>query len=107
MLPKNLGGSGTNEEILNQIIKDLNIPDEVADISHLGNINQTELSYQIEWAKTNLKKGGVISPEYVKVKNIDEKEIIDSNKKGKKSGYSPEDNDITNDDEEYPEEVKP
>ena len=29
---KELGGSGTNDEILNQVIKDLNIPDEVADI---------------------------------------------------------------------------
>ena len=29
-----LGGSGSNEEILNQIINDLNIPDEVADIPH-------------------------------------------------------------------------
>ena len=121
---KNLGGSGTNEEILNQIIKDLSIPDEVADISHLGNINQTELSYQIAWSKTYLKKGGAIqnsgysvwsiSPDYVEVESIDEKEVLNLNKKGKKSGdfssnsdNSPEDNDITNDDEEYPEEVKP
>ena len=34
---KELGGSGNNEEILDQIIKDLSIADEVADILHKGN----------------------------------------------------------------------
>ena len=38
-----LGGSGTNSEICEQVIKDLQLPDEVVDEAHLGNINQTEL----------------------------------------------------------------
>ena len=37
---KELGGSGTNDEILNQVIKDLNIPDEVADITHMGRLTR-------------------------------------------------------------------
>jgi len=40
---KELGGSGNNDEILSQVIRDLNISDEVADIPHLGNVNQSEM----------------------------------------------------------------
>ena len=49
---KTLGGSGSNNEILNQVIKDLAIPDEVVDILHGDRQNMTELSYQLNWAKT-------------------------------------------------------
>jgi len=38
-----LGGSGTNDEICAQVIKSMNLPDDVVDEPHLGNINQTEL----------------------------------------------------------------
>ena len=41
---KQLGGTGSNEEILEQIIKDLGITDEVASIPHKGNPNFTELA---------------------------------------------------------------
>lgn len=57
---KEQGSSRTNDEILNQVIKDLNIPDEVADITHMGKVNQSELSYQLVWARTYLSKYGVI-----------------------------------------------
>lgn len=57
---KKLGGSGKNDEILNQVISDLKIPDEVADIPHLGNSNLSELAYQLAWARTYLAKFGVI-----------------------------------------------
>ena len=85
---KTLGGSGTNEEILNQVIIDMDIPDEVADISHLGNMNQSELSYQLAWARTYMKNYGVITnsersvwsitPQYVSVETLDAKEIVSS-----------------------------
>ena len=88
---KELGCSGTNEEILNQIIEDLHIPDEVADILHTGSVSQTELSYQLAWAKTYLSKYGAIqnsarsvwsiSPDYVNTEALDEKEIVDSVRK--------------------------
>ena len=57
---KELGGSGKNDEILNQVISDLKIPDEVADIPHQGNTNLSELAYQLAWARTYLAKYGVI-----------------------------------------------
>lgn len=125
---KELGGSGTNDEILNQVIKDLNIPDEVADITHMGKVNQSELSYQLAWARTYLSKYGVIqnsarsvwsiTPNFVGVDVLDEKEIVASvvkknaEKRNKPATVtttedSPEDDDPTNDDEEFPDEIKP
>lgn len=123
---KELGGSGTNDEILNQVIKDLNIPDEVADITHMGKVNQSELSYQLAWARTYLSKYGVIqnsarsvwsiTPDFVGVDVLDEKEIVASvvkknaekrNKATTTTDDIPEDDDPTNDDEEYPDEIKP
>ena len=125
---KELGGSGTNDESLNQVIKDLNIPDEVADITHMGKVNQSELSYQLAWARTYLSKYGVIqnsarsvwsiTPEFVGVDVLDEKEIVASvvkknaEKRNKATTTTttddiPEDDDPTNDDEEYPDEIKP
>ena len=124
---KTLGGSGSNEEIVNQIIHDLDIPDEVADIPHLGNPNKTELEYQCDWARTYLKSYGVIEnsaravwsirPNYVAVDELNEKEIFaEANKKWRsekesekssKEEASPEDDDPTNDYAEFPEELKP
>ena len=125
---KELGGSGTNDEILNQVIRDLNIPDEVADITHMGKVNQSELSYQLAWARTYLSKYGVIqnsarsvwsiTPDFVGVDVLDEKEIVASvvkknaEKRNKPATVTttedrPEDDDPTNDDEEFPDEIKP
>lgn len=123
---KALGGSGTNEEILNQIIRDLNISDEAADIPHKGNPNKTELAYQADWARTYLNLYGVIENSAravwsirtndVSVEDIDEKTIVATvvkenrlkrNKKAAASEDIPEDDDPTNDYSEYPEELKP
>ena len=83
---KTLGGSGSNNEILNQVIKDLAIPDEVVDILHGDRQNMTELSYQLNWAKTYLKKYGIltnnergvwaIKTECMSLETLDEKMIV-------------------------------
>ena len=126
---KELGGSGKNDEILDQIIADLNIPDEVADIQHKGRTNKSELSYQADWARTYLRIYGVIEnsarsvwsikPDYVSVTDLDAKKIVDTvtqesrKKRSDKTGDSPnssdkpEDDDPTNDYAEYPDELKP
>ena len=57
---KTLGGSGSNDEILNQVTTDLAISDEVADILHGDRQNMTELAYQLNWAKTYLKNYGIL-----------------------------------------------
>lgn len=54
-----LGGSGTNHELIEEIITDLNMPSEVADFPH-GNGSQTELEYRAAWSRTYLKKAGLI-----------------------------------------------
>ena len=127
---KKLGGSGKNDEILNQVISDLKIPDEVADIPHLGNSNLSELAYQLAWARTYLAKFGVIEnsarsvwsikPDYVGVGTLNEKEIVSTvnsmshTSKNKKrdttidiNNASPEDDEPNNDEVEFPDEAKP
>ena len=127
---KALGGSGKNDEILDQIITALEIPDEVADIQHKGRTNKSELSYQADWARTYLRIYGIIEnsarsvwsimPDYVSAPEIDAKTIVDTVKKETKKRRSekkqtvgsgendkPEDDDPTNDYSEYPDELKP
>ena len=81
---KSLGGSGKNDEIINRVITDLNLPDDVVDALH--NENMTELSYRLTWTKTYMKKFGIldnsergvwsITPAYTNVDTIDEREIV-------------------------------
>ena len=125
---KKLGGSGTNDEILNQVINDLNLPDEVADITHNGNVNQSELSYRLAWARTYLANYGAIqnsarsvwsiTTDFVSVDVLDEKEVVafvvkkNAEKKSRTAIVTtpkvlPEDDEPLNDDEEFPDEIKP
>lgn len=129
---KKLGGSGKNEEILDQIILDMKIPNEVVDIQHKGRTNKSELSYQADWARTYLRLYGIIEnsargvwtikPDYVSVEHIEAKTIIDTvtqdsrqRRENRESAVnykkglddSPEDDDPTNDYAEYPDEAKP
>lgn len=54
-----LGGSGSNEEINNKVIELQNYPTEMVDILH-GDGPRTEIEYRLAWAKTYLKKYGII-----------------------------------------------
>lgn len=56
-----LGGSGTNTEIRDKVIEILNLSDEIVDESHLGSENQTELEYQLAWARTYMKNYGILT----------------------------------------------
>ena len=128
---RQLGGSGSNEEILNQVITDLAITDEIADISHQGNANMSELQYQLAWARTYMKNYGVIAnssrsvwairPDFMGVNTLDEKAIVAAVvKKGveRRKNHAdftaeqsepdkPEDDNPENDEVEYPDEAKP
>ena len=55
-----LGGSGTNSEIDAEIIRQLALPDAVVDEPHKETGNETELEYRAKWARTYLKKYGLI-----------------------------------------------
>lgn len=57
-----LGGSGSIEEINFKVVLNLNIPEELAIIPHINGKEggQTELEYQLAWARTMLKGNGYI-----------------------------------------------
>lgn len=124
---KKLGGSGSNNEILEQVVEDLSLEDEVVDMPHKENSNISEVAYRLAWARTYLKKFGVIDnsarsiwsilPSYVDVERLDVQEIVSAvqkkaNDKRKKQTTEkvidmPEDDNLENDGTEFPEEVKP
>lgn len=58
---RNLGGSASITELSEQVIEDLQPPPEVAEKPHPGKTNQTELEYRLAWARTYLKKYGLIT----------------------------------------------
>ena len=51
---KNLGGSGRNDEIRDEIITSLSLTDEIVDYPH-GDGSQTEFEYNLAWTRTLLK----------------------------------------------------
>ena len=57
---RQLGGSGTNDEIHDKVVRILSLSDEIVDAPHFGSVNQSELHYQLAWARTYLKNYGAI-----------------------------------------------
>ena len=55
---KVLGGSATNDELLDKVIELEHIPDAVQNIMHTE--HQAELGYRLAWAKTYLGKAGAL-----------------------------------------------
>jgi restriction system protein len=80
-----LGGSGTTEEIYEQVIQILNLSDEVLEILH-GSTSQSKVEYRLAWSRTYLKKYGLLQNSRrgvwslvstsVDAKNLDRKEIV-------------------------------
>lgn len=62
---QNLGGSGKIDEIYNEVLKCLkeqnNLSDEIIDFQHSEKTCQSELQYRLAWARTYLKKYGIIT----------------------------------------------
>lgn len=57
-----LGGSGSVSEIYETVVERSNLPETVTEIPHdPERSNQTELGYRLAWARTYLKKYGVIN----------------------------------------------
>ena len=58
---RELGGSGTIDEIAERVITIMNVPDEVASLLHdPDSSNETELEYRLAWARTYLKNFGML-----------------------------------------------
>ncbi|CAB1245851.1 EcoKMrr [Ruminococcaceae bacterium BL-4] len=56
---KELGGSGTVDEIDQKTIKLLNLPEETANFPH-NDSNKTEVEYRLAWTRTYMKKVGIL-----------------------------------------------
>jgi restriction system protein len=58
---KTLGGSGTNEEIDSHVIESMGLSDAQVEILHNREKgNQSEVAYRLAWARTYLKKYGLL-----------------------------------------------
>lgn len=58
---KELGGSGTIEEIYTKVTEDLGLSDEIVEILHNPEkSSQTEVEYRLAWTRTYLKKYGLL-----------------------------------------------
>jgi restriction system protein len=55
----NLGGSSTIEELENEVAKIMNLNDE--DLSEIHEGSRTKFSYRLAWARTYLKRAGIIN----------------------------------------------
>jgi restriction system protein len=55
-----LGGSASIQELAEEVLKDLQLPPEVAEQPH-GERSETEVEYRAAWARTYLKKAGLVT----------------------------------------------
>lgn len=92
-----LGGSATIDEIRDKVIENLRLPDDVVDEPHKGSASQqTELEYQLAWARTRLKNYGaitnskrgvwMITPEFSDKKAISREAVTENIKETKLKG---------------------
>lgn len=120
-----LGGSATISEIYERVVAMLNLPDSVIDEPHKGNASQqTELEYQLAWARTRLKNYGAISnskrgvwmitPEFADKTSISRSDVTEHIKKTKLAGKTDAEaekilnnGDPTDDGIDAPEELEP
>jgi restriction system protein len=89
-----LGGSGTTEEIYEQVVQILNLSDDVLEVLH-GNTSQSKVKYRLAWSRTYLKKYGIIENSgrgiwsllsiSVDIKKLDRKEIVRAVRESDKS----------------------
>lgn len=82
-----LGGSGSIEEINETVISGLDLPDDILEIPHNPEkSNQTEIEYRLAWARTYLKKYGILDnssrgvwiivPEQRDVDKVNPKQVV-------------------------------
>ena len=82
-----LGGSGSVDEISSQVSEMVDLPEDVLSIPHdPERSSQTELEYRLAWARTYLKKYGIIDnsergvwvivPEKRDIKNVNPQEVV-------------------------------
>ncbi|MBA2693689.1 MAG: restriction endonuclease [Rubrobacter sp.] len=58
---RSLGGSASIAELLEQVIEDEGFPPELVEVPHSDKSSDTELAYRLAWARTYLKKYGLVT----------------------------------------------
>ncbi|MBA4124876.1 MAG: restriction endonuclease [Acidobacteria bacterium] len=71
----NLGGSGTIEEVNEKVYELENFSEEVLQVPHKEDGSQSEVDYRLAWARTYLKKFGLLENSARGVWNLTESEI--------------------------------
>lgn len=122
---RSLGGSANISEIRDKVIEMLQLSDEIVDEPHKGSASQqTELEYQLAWARTRLKAFGaitnsqrgiwMITPKFSDNDTVSKTDVVEFIKKQRLASKNPaeakalaEDDDPTNDNVEIPEELEP
>ncbi len=115
-----LGGSGNINEIYAEVIKHLDLSDEIIDFPHSEKSSQTEIQYRLAWARTYLKYYGVINntsrsiwvilPQHKDTMFVDVDDCINTVRKlseNKKTSNSNDNENLEDDGLELPEEIKP
>jgi len=57
---KELGGSGTIEELNEKVYEILNLPDDILQMPHSENDTRSEIEYRLAWTRTYLKKADIL-----------------------------------------------
>lgn len=80
-----LGGSASIQELADEIVDELGLPDAIADLPH-GEGSETEVEYRAAWARTYLKKVGLVdnsergvwtlTPEGRATEEVDPQEVV-------------------------------
>jgi Restriction endonuclease len=112
---RDLGGSGSNQEITDKVCSNLQLSDEDIEKMH-GNSNQTEVDYRIAWAKTYLKKYGILENsqrgiwsfvnDKKNIETVDKEEVKAFVKKLDKKDKSSKNIELDDNDIDAPEEVQ-
>lgn len=114
---RELGGSGSIEELSAKVSEKLDLPDEVLSIPHDPNrSSQTEVEYRLAWARTYLKKFGlldnssrgvwVLLPDKADVTEVNPQEVVKTVREMDKQEKSSPSETLTSDDD-LPEEAEP
>lgn len=100
---KKLGGSASIQELVDEIVDDLSLPDEIADVPHGKGGTSTEVEYRAAWARTYLKKAGYVdnsergvwslTPEGRKVDEVDAYELAREVQRRDRESKKPEEED--------------
>jgi restriction system protein len=112
---RELGGSGSIEEIYERVIQNLKLTEDVLSVLHEpGASNQTEVHYRLAWARTYLKKYGALANSsrgiwsLVKpsITTVDPKDVIRVARSTDKKQRKPKADPKTSSDEETPDEAQ-